>query len=149
MKLNKAERFLIGQIVNIKMGSASLRDHIRLEKIFKAADPDSIILSTPEDFVPADKKELFAKYDGKDLKEIEDKDDQAVLRDAILKTNEERAKVWNDESEGDFEAKFSTEDIIILKDFYEKDQRTFPKQYHAAILTLSNKLEKAMLKSAK
>lgn len=140
MKLTIAERLLIGQIVNVKLNSATLREHIRLKAIYDAADPDGTPLPIPIDFVDEEFKDLFEKYNNKRIDDIEDKDHQKILRNAMMKSNEARNKIWLNDDQADFVAKFSDDDIQMLKNFYDNDKRTFPRQYHKAILSLNEKI---------
>jgi hypothetical protein len=141
MKLTTAERMLIGQIVNIKLNSATLREHIRLEAIFKEAKVDEVKLPFPQDFVSDEQKELFDKYNNMRVDEIKDEKDQIVIKEAIIKSNQEREKVWTNTDGNDMNINLTNEDIDILKGFFNSDQRKFPKDYHTAILSLHKKLE--------
>lgn len=142
LKLAKAERLLIAQIVNIKLDSATLKDHILLEGIYKAVKPFDIKVPTPPEFVPEDKRNLFAKYENKKISDIEDADDKKVLGEAIAKSREKEMELYTslEKTEG-FD--FQDEQIKTLKDFFDKDKRTFPREYHEAIVSLYNKLEVA------
>jgi hypothetical protein len=143
MKLSMAERLLRGQIVNVKLNTATLKDHIMLESIFKDADPDSIEYPIPQNFVPDDKQELFQKYENKQIKDIEDEEDKKVLQQAMIESREAEAKIWeNKESEDEqVNVKFSPDQLKVLNDFYETDKRPFPRQYHDAIVSLHDKIE--------
>ncbi len=139
LELAKAERLLIAQIVNIKLDSATLRDHILLEDIFHAVKPFEIKVPMPPDFVSREDKHLFEKYENKRLAEIEDEDHKKILSEAVRKAKEEETKLYTqlDETEG---VEFSHEQIKTLKDFFEHDQRPFPREYHEAIISLHSKL---------
>ena len=78
MKLTQAERLVVSRIVNIRMDSATLKDHILLEGIYKATRPDEISLKTPLDFVDDEMRPLFEQYDGKPVNSIEDKEHQRI-----------------------------------------------------------------------
>ena len=143
MKLTRAERLLIGQVVNIKLDGATLKDHLVLEGIFKVVDPDSIEYPAPPNFIPENKKELFQKYENKRISEIEDKEDQKVLQKAIMDSREAESKIWEnkDLEEEWVEIRLTPDQMAVLKNFYETDKRPFPRQYHDAIVTLDDKLE--------
>ena len=140
MKLTTAERHLIAQIVNIKLNTATLREHIRLEAIYQAADPENAPLPIPIDFVEESQKELFSKYENQRVADIKNKDDQKIIRDAITKSNAARDVIFQNDEKPEFEAKFSEDDVQVLKQFYDTDSRSFPRQYHKAILSLNSKL---------
>lgn len=143
MKLTRAERLLIGQIVNIKLETATLKDHLILEGIFKATDPESIEYPNPPQFIPEEKKELFQKYENKRVGEIEDKEDQKILQEAIMKSREAEGKIWenNDPKEEWVDVKLTPDQLAVLQNFYETDKRPMPRQYHQAIVTLNDKME--------
>lgn len=141
MKLTTAERHLIAQIVNIKLNTATLREHIRLEAIYQAADPENAKLPIPMDFVEESQKELFTKYENQRVTDIKNEDDQKIIRDAITKSNAARDAIFQNDEKPEFEAKFSEDDVQVLKQFYDTDSRSFPRQYHQAILSLHSKLK--------
>lgn len=151
MKLSRAERLLIGQIVNIKLEQATLKDHIMLESIFKVVNPDSIEYPKPPDFIPEEKRELFQKYENKRVGEIEDKEDQKMLQEAIMKSREAESAIWeNDDPEKEWvEIQLKPEQLAILSNFYETDRRPFPRQYHQAIIALNGKLDSKKKKPKK
>jgi len=149
MNLTIAERLLIGQIVNVRLNSASLGEHIKLESIYKTVDPDSVSLPFPLDYVNEEQKLLFEKYDRMQIDDIENKDHQEILRNAMIKSNEERNRIWNNGDKSNFEVNLTKDEIVILKEFYDSDKRTFPKQYHKAILSLYGKITDDTLKKKK
>lgn len=151
MKLTRAERLLIGQIVNIKLDTATLKDHIMLESIFKAADPDGIKYPAPSDFVPEEKKELFQKYENKRVGEIEDKEHQKVLQEAMVKFREVESKIWENEDPEDewADVKLNPEQLAVIQNHYDTDRRPFPRQYHGAIVSLNDKLQNMKKKPSK
>jgi hypothetical protein len=143
MKLNLtlAERILIGQIVNIRLDSATLRDHILLEGVFKAVDASDIKLPIPPDFVPEEKRELFKQYDNKPVTEIADEEDRKLIQEAIIKARTEEAKIWEETDDNEvLLLELSSFQLDTIREFFEKDKRPFPKNFHKAILTLSEKL---------
>lgn len=143
MKLTRAERLLIGQIVNVKLDTATLKDHLMLEGIFRAVDPDGIKFPNAPDFVPKDKQELFQSYNGKQIRDIENPEHQKILQKAVMAAKEEESKIWSNEDpeEEQMDIKFKPEQITSLKNFYETDRRPIPRQYHLAIVSLNDKLE--------
>lgn len=141
MKLTRAERLVIARIVNIRLDSATLKDHILLEGIYRAIMPDEINLSTPLDFVENENdRELFTKYDGQPVNQIENEDDKKVITEAIQKARMAELEVWaNDEKPAEID--LSGEQTRTLKNFFDKDNRPFPREQHAAIVSLHDKLE--------
>lgn len=139
LELAKAERLLISQIVNIKLDSATLRDHILLEGIFHAVKPLEIEIPTPPEFVPQDKKSLFEKYENQRVSDIQDEEDKKVISEAIRKSREKEMELYTNLDETDtFE--LTEEEVRTLKDFFEKDKRPFSRELHEAIISLHNKL---------
>ena len=120
MKLTIAERVLIGQIINVKMSSATLKEHIRLETIFKAVDVENAKLPAAIDYVEEDQKELFKKYDGQQIASIKDKEAAEILQEAMKNSAIDREKIWANEEEADFNAELSNEDLAILRNFFER-----------------------------
>lgn len=139
VELAKAERLLVAQIVNIKLDSATLRDHILLEGIFHAVKPFEIKVPMPPDFVEEDKKYLFEEYENKKLSDIEDPEHKAALSEAVRRAKEEEIKLYSnlEETEG---IELTHEQMKTLKDFIENDKRPFPREYHEAIISLNSKL---------
>jgi len=139
MKLNQAERLVIVRIVNIQLNSATLKDHILLEGIYKALKPEKISLKTPLDFVDDDMRSLFEQYDGKPVNNIKDEKHRKIITEAIQKARVEELKVWSSKDEGE-EVKLTSEQLGIINDFFERDNRPFPRENHAAIVSLHEKL---------
>lgn len=141
MKLTRAERLLAAQIVNIKLDNATLKDHIMLEGVYKAAKSDQIRLPVPPDYIEDEEdKKLFKQYDGRQISEIEDKDHKEKLQKAIRQAREDEMKIWSNEGGDEEEVEFTTDQVETLKDFFENDKRPFPREYHQAIIDLHSKL---------
>jgi hypothetical protein len=142
LELIATERLLVGQIVNIRLDSATLRDHIKLESIFDKVESDKVKIPVPPDYVPEEKKELFKKYENQQINSITDENDKREIQDAIQKARKDEALFWEGEFNPDpKEVEFEDWQLQIVKDFFEKDQRPFPRVYHKAILSLAEKLE--------
>jgi 6-pyruvoyl-tetrahydropterin synthase len=116
-----------------------LKDHILLEGIYKTIAPDEVSLKTPLDFVKEEEKELFEKYDGKPINEIEDEGHKKAITEAIQKARVAELEVFANKEKGK-EIDLSEEQVGVVKDFFEKDRRPFPREYHAAIIGLHEKL---------
>lgn len=141
MKLTKAERLLIAQIVNIRLDNATLKDHIMLEGIYKATGAEKIRLPIPPDYVDNDEdKKLFQQYDGKQISEIEDQEHKEKLQNAIRQAREDEMKIWSNEGGDEEEVELTDEQIEVIKDFFDKDKRPFPREYHQVIIDLHDKL---------
>ena len=141
MKLTEAERILVGQIVNIKMEEATLREHLVLEEVYKLVDVDKIKYPVPPHFVPEEHQGLFKEYEGKKIADIEDEEAKAILQTAVRDSQAAEQKLWKNEQENLSDVNLNKEQVAALKRFYDKDQRPFPRHYHEAILSLHNKLE--------
>lgn len=139
MNLTQAERLVIGRIVNIRLDSATLKDHILLEGIYKATRPDEISMKTPLDFVDDDMRELFEQYDGKPVNSIEDEEHKKIITEAIQKARVEELQVWTNDDEGE-EIELTSEQAAIIVNFFDRDSRPFPRENHAAIVSLHEKL---------
>jgi hypothetical protein len=140
MKLTRAERLVIARIVNVKMSeSLTLKDHILLEQIWKVTRPEEVSLRVPIDFVKEDEKDLFAKYDGQAINSIENEEHKRIISEAVQRARILEVEVFSNKDEGE-EIQLTNEHIRILKEFYDKDKRPFPKEYHVAILGLHEKL---------
>lgn len=139
MNLTQAERIVVARIVNIRLDSATLKDHILLEGIYKAIRPDEVSLKTPLDFVDEDMRPLFEQYDGKPVNDIEDEEHKRIITEAIQKARVEELTMWANEDEGE-EIELSSEQAGIVISFFEKDNRPFPRENHAAIVSLHEKL---------
>lgn len=141
MKLTKAERLLIAQIVNIRLDNATLKDHIMLEDIYKATRSDQIRLPVPPDYIENEEdKELFQQYDGQQVSQIEDEKHREKLQKAIRQAREDEMKIWSNEGGDEEEVEVTKEQIEVINDFFEKDKRPFPREYHQVIIDLHNKL---------
>lgn len=143
MKLTRAERLLIAQIVNIKLDSATLKDHIQLEKIFNATKVSELKMPVPQDFVEKEEdKELFKKYDGIKIADIEDVEEKKIIQNAIKKSKEKEFEIFSnaDSEEQLVEVDLSDEDIKVIEEFYNKDKRPFSREFHKVILDLHAKL---------
>ena len=144
MKLTRAERLVVARIVNIRLDSATLKDHILLEGIYRAIMPEEINMSSPLDFVESEEdKKLFEKYDGKPVNQIEDEDHKQKVTEAIQKARAAELAVWANDEDG-VEMNLNGEQIKTLKNFFDKDNRPFPREQHAAIVSLHDKLEEEM-----
>lgn len=139
MLLTKAERLVIGRIVNIRLDSATLKDHILLEGIYKATRPDEVTFKTPLDFVDEDMRTLFEQYDGKPVNSIENEEHKKIITEAIQKARVEEMEVWANEDSGD-EVELTGDQIGVILGFFDKDTRPFPRENHAAIVSLHEKL---------
>lgn len=141
MKLTKAERLLIAQIVNIRLDNATLKDHIMLEGIYKSTRADQIRLPIPPDYVEKEEdKKLFQQYDGKQISQIEEEEHKQTLQNAIRQAREDEMKIWSNEGGDEEEVELTNEQIEVIKDFFDKDKRPFPREYHQVIIDLHNKL---------
>lgn len=146
MKLTQAERLVVARIVNIRMDSATLKDHIQLEGIYKAIKPEEISLKTPLDFIEDEAdRELFEKYDGQPVNQIEDEAHKKKITEAIQKARVDELSVWANDDEGK-EVEFSVEQAQTIKNFFDKDNRPFPREHHAAIVSLHDKLQSLLEK---
>jgi len=141
MKLTQAERLVIARIVNIRLDSATLKDHILLEGIYKALRPEEISFKSPLDFVDDDVKSLFEQYDGQPINKIEDEEHKKIISEAIQKAKVEELKIWSNKDEGET-VKLTDEQEKVILNFFEKDSRPFPRENHAAIVSLHEKLTK-------
>ena len=139
MKLTRAERLIVSRIINIRLDSATLKDHILLEGIYKSVKPEEVKVRTPLDFVDENQKEFFQQYDGKPINSIENEEHKKIISEAIHKARIEELEIFKNEEEGE-EFNLNGEQIGILVDFFEKDKRPFPREYHAAIVSLHGKL---------
>lgn len=138
MQLTKAERLVVTRIVNIRLDSATLKDHILLEGIYKAVRPEEVSLKTPLDFVDDDMKSLFEQYDGQPVNKIEDEEHKRIITEAIQKARVEELKIWSNKDEGE-KVELTDEQEKIILNFFEKDSRPFPRENHAAIVSLHKK----------
>lgn len=141
MKLTKAERLMAAQILNTKVEKATLREHIQLEKLFNKLDAENIRLPIPPDYVNDDQQELFSKYENKKVSDIEDENDKQIIQEAMQKSRQDEMKFWANEDEETVDIEFNDEDIKKLFEFFDKDERQFPREYHKVIVDLYNKLE--------
>jgi len=139
MKLTRAERLIITRIVNIRMDSATLKDHIVLEGIYKATKPEEIKIKSMIDYVDGEQKKLFEQYDGKPINSIENEEHKKIISEAIQKARVEELEVFSNKDEGE-EIHLVSEQVGVLKDFFDKDKRPFPREYHTAIVSLYEKL---------
>lgn len=140
MELTKAERVLVSQIVNIKLDEATLKDHIMLEDIYKAVNTGDIKFPNPIDYASKEDEELFSKYDGMKIDDIEDEEHRQKIQEAIRKSKEEQNKIWANEGGDEVEVNFTDDQIKVLKDFFEQDKRSWPREYHKAIYDLHSKI---------
>ena len=144
LKLTRAERILLFQIVNVKLDMATLRDHLMLEKIYNSIDAEGAQKELPRaiDFAKEEDKPIFEKYDGIRISDIEDQKEQAIIVEALTKAREKENEIWSNAEDPDFVVKFEDDQIKIINDFFEKDKRTWPRNYHKAIISLHEKLTK-------
>jgi hypothetical protein len=140
MKLTRAERLLVGQIVNVKLDSATLKDHIMLEGIYKAVNPDSIDFPYPPQFVDKENEELFNQYEGQKIDSIENEEHKQIIQEAIRKSKEAQSEIWANQGGDEEEIDLSDEQKKTLLDFFEQDKRSWPREYHQAIIDLHGKL---------
>lgn len=140
MKLTRAERLLVGQIVNVKLDSATLKDHIMLEGIYKAANPDDIDFPYPYHFLNKEDINLFDQYEGQKIDDIENEEDRQKIRNAIQKSKESQSEIWANQGGDEEEIDLSDEQKKTLLDFFEQDKRSWPREYHQAIIDLHGKL---------
>ena len=140
IQLTRAERMLLFQIVNVKLDSATLRDHILLERIYNAVDIESIGFPKPADFASEEEAKLFEQYDGVMVNKIENEEHKAIIVEALRKAREKENEIWDNEEDPDFSIKLENDQKAIIKDFFDKDKRTWPRNYHKAIISLNNKL---------
>jgi len=140
MKLTVAERALMSQIINIKLDNATLKDHIMLEGIYKAVKADNIEFPMPPDFVDEEDKQIFKDYDGMKIDEIENEEHKQKVQEAVKKSREEQNKIWANRGGNEIEVNLSEAQVAIMRDFFEQDKRTWPRDYHKAILDLHEKI---------
>lgn len=140
MNLTRAERLLVGQIVNVKLDSATLKDHIMLEGIYKAVDPDSIDFPYPPDYVDKDDQWLFTEYEGQKIENIENEEHRQKIQEAVQKAKQSQSEIWANSGGDETEINLSEEQKKTLTDFFEQDKRSWPREYHQAIIDLYNKL---------
>jgi len=141
MKLTQAERLVITRIVNIRLDSATLKDHILLEGIYKVVQPEKVSLKSPLDFVDDDMKPLFEQYDGQPVNKIENEEHRKIITEAIQRARVEELKIWSNKDEGE-KIELTDEQEKVILNFFEKDNRPFPRENHAAIVSLHEKLTK-------
>jgi hypothetical protein len=146
MELTKTERLMAAQILNTQVEKATLREHIQLEKLFNKLDAENIRLPIPPDYVDDEHQELFSKYENKKVSDIEDENDKAIIQDAMQKARQDEMKFWSNEDKETKTIDLSDEDISKLLEFFDKDERQFPREYHQAIVDLYNKLEEVRKK---
>lgn len=139
MKLTRAERLVVSRIVNIRLDSATLKDHILLEGIYKAVKPGEISLKTALDYVKEEDRVLFEKYEGMPINEIPEEEDKKTITEAIQMARVEELKVFSNEEEGE-EVGLTKEQAGIISDFFDKDKRQFPREHHSAIVALHDKI---------
>lgn len=139
MKLTRAERLVVSRIVNIRLDSATLRDHILLEGIYKAVKPEEVSLKTALDFVKEEDKVLFEKYQGMSVNEIPEEEDKRIIIEAIQMARVEELKIFSNEEEGE-EVDLTKGQAEIISDFFDKDKREFPREHHSAIVALHDKI---------
>ena len=141
MQLTTAERLVVGRIVNIRLDSATLKDHILLEGIYKAIRPDEISMPTPLDFVDDDMRELFEQYDGQPVNSIKDEEHKKIITEAIQKARVEELKVWSNDDEG--------EEIELLSLLIEKyEQEHYPIEAPNPIEAIKFRMEQMNLKQS-
>jgi hypothetical protein len=139
LELTRAERVVIGQIINIGLNQATLKDHILLEGLYKGLDLENLKMPVATDFVDPDKLELFNQYNEKKISDIEDVEHKKIIQEAMQKTRIEEMKIWTNEEPADAFSLSDTQTDLI-KSFFEKDKRPFPREYHKAIIALNEKL---------
>jgi len=139
MKLTRAERLIISRIVNIRLDSATLKDHILLEGIYRSVKPDEVKIRSPLDFVDAEQQKLFEQYDGKSINSIENEEHKKLISEAVQRARLEELEIFKNEEEGE-DFSLTGEQVGVLTDFFEKDKRPFPREHHAAIVSLHDKL---------
>jgi len=142
LDLTNAERVLIGQMINISMNAATLKDHIILEGIYGAVEIETLKMPIATDFVKPEEVDLFAQYNGKPISEIENEEHRKTIQEAMQKQRVEEMKMWANDGPGS-EINFSNEQLEMIKKFFEQDKRPFPREYHKAIVALHGKLFEA------
>jgi len=142
VELTRAERIVLSQAVNIGLNSATLRDHILLEGIYKSLDIENMKVPIVLDYVSPEEAELFHKYDGKAVSEIENEDHKKLIQEAMHKQKADEAKMFDNEEQGE-SFDLSKDQIDMLKRFFETDKRPFRREYHSAIVALNGKLFEA------
>lgn len=140
MDLTIAERALVSQIVNVRLDNATLKDHIMLEGLYKAVKAEEIKFPNPPDYVSAEDREMFNEYEGMKIDDIENEEHRNKIQEAVKKSKADQNKIWANEGGDEVNIDFSDEQVKTLKDFFEQDKRTWPREYHKAILDLYNKI---------
>lgn len=146
LELTNAERVLIGQMINISMNAATLKDHIILEGIYESVDIENLKMPIATDFVKPEEVDLFAQYNGKPISEIPDENHKKIIQEAMQKQRAEEMKMWANDDPGT-EVNFSKDQLEMIKKFFEQDKRPFPREYHKAIVALHGKLFEAKSKT--
>lgn len=142
IELTRAERIVLSQVVNIGLNSATLKDHILLEDIYKNLDTENMKVPIVLDYVSPEDSELFHKYDGKAVSEIEDEGHKKTIQEAMHKQREDEAKMFDNEEQSE-SFDFSKDQFDMIKRFFETDKRPFRREYHNAIVALHGKLFEA------
>ena len=134
MKLNRKERAFIGMMLDNHFGKGTIKEHIEIEDIFKKIKLDTI------DYPALDNNELFNKYQGMRVEDIEDENDRNKLKELLAKFNFEVITFWS-KPENDVEEEFNIndEEIKFLKKMSKSETASYPIYTHKTIISLMKK----------